>query len=60
MWLWPVTRRQFALWPRNLHAGDVFGLEFYRRAMRCSRMVVPEVLFALGGLALTFRAVAFA
>ena len=57
MWLWPLSRRQFGLFPRDLHAGGVFGVEFYLRMLRCSRMIVPEIALALTGLALTFHAV---
>jgi len=57
MWLWPLSRRQFGLFPRDLHAGGVFGVEFYLRMLRCSRMIVPEIVLALTGLALTFHAV---
>ncbi len=54
MWLWPLSRRQFSLFPRDLHAGGVYGLTFYRRHMRCAQMIVPELLFVLGGCALTY------
>lgn len=51
MWLWPLNRRQFSLFPRNLHAGGVHGLRFYRRHVRCARVFVPEVaLLASGSL----------
>ena len=59
MWLWPLSRRQFSLFPRELHGGGAFGLDFYLRVVRCTPMIVPEILLALSGLALTFRAVAF-
>jgi hypothetical protein len=51
MWLWPLSRRQFSMFPRNLHAGGVHGLRFYRRHVRCARVFVPEVaLLASGSL----------
>jgi hypothetical protein len=51
MWFWPLSRRQFSLFPRNLHAGGVHGLRFYRRHVRCARVFVPEVaLLASGSL----------
>lgn len=53
MWLWPLSRRQFSLFPRDLHAGGVYGLTFYRRHVRCAQVIVPELLFVLGGCALT-------
>ena len=51
MWFWPLSRRKFSLFPRNLHAGGVHGLRFYRRHVRCARVFVPEVaLLASGSL----------
>jgi hypothetical protein len=49
MWLWPLSRRQFGLFPRNLHAGGVHGLRFYRRHVHCARVFVPEVTLLVGG-----------
>jgi hypothetical protein len=49
MWLWPLSRRQFSLFPRNLHAGGVHGLRFYRRHVRCARVFVPEVALLTSG-----------
>jgi len=49
MWLWPLSRRQFSLFPRNLHAGGVHGLRFYRRHVRCARVFVPEVTLLVSG-----------
>jgi hypothetical protein len=56
MWLWPVGRRQYALFPRNLHAGGVFGLDFYLRVLRCKPVVVPELLLACVGIAIAANA----
>ena len=58
MWLWPLSRKQYALFPHDLHEGGVFGLDFYLRVLRCKPMIVPELLFAFFGLALTAHAVA--
>jgi hypothetical protein len=49
MWLWPLSRRQFSLFPRNLHAGEAHGLRFYRRHVRCPRVFVPEVVLLISG-----------
>jgi len=57
MWLWPIRRKQYALFPRDLHEGGVFGLDFYLRVLRCKPMIVPELLLALSGVALTAYAV---
>jgi hypothetical protein len=53
MWLWPLDHKQFALFPRDLHEGGVFGREFYRRALRYKSMIVPELALVLCGMALT-------
>ena len=55
MWLWPFDRRQFGLFPRDLHAGGAYGRRFYRRHVRCWRVMVPEVLFLLSGSLLAIR-----
>lgn len=56
MWLWPLSRRQFGLFPRNLHAGGAHGLRFYRRHVRCARVFVPEVLLLISGSLLALYA----
>jgi membrane-bound metal-dependent hydrolase YbcI (DUF457 family) len=53
MWLWPLSNRQFSLFPADLHAGDTFGLQFYRRYFRSPRVIVPEILLLAIGLSLT-------
>jgi hypothetical protein len=58
MWLWPISRKQVALFPRDLHEGGVFGKEFYMRALRCTRMIVPELAFAFLGIVFAAHAVA--
>jgi len=55
MWLWPLSWRQYALFPRNLHAGGVHGLRFYRRHVRCRRVMIPEVMLLVGGSLLAFH-----
>ena len=59
MWLWPLSRRQFSLFPHNLHAGEVFGLRFYRQHIRCWRVMLPEVLLLLSGSLLAYSALTF-
>jgi hypothetical protein len=56
MWLWPLSRHQFSLFPRNLHAGGVHGMRFYRRHVRCARVFVPELVFLAGGSLLAIHA----
>ena len=55
MWLWPMSRQQFSLFPRRLHAGGAHGLRFYRRHVRCWYIMVPEVGLLLGASLLTLR-----
>jgi len=50
MWLWPWRRRQYALWPRDLHAPGVRGLAFYRRYYRQPLFLALELsLLVLAG-----------
>ena len=55
MWLWPLSRRQFSLFPRRLHAGGAYGLRFYRRHVRCARVMVPEVVLLVSGSILAWH-----
>jgi hypothetical protein len=59
MWLWPLSRRQFSLFPRRLHAGGAYGLRFYRRHVRCWRVMVPEVLLLVSGSLLALHTLTF-
>jgi hypothetical protein len=59
MWLWPLSRRQFSLFPRNLHAGSAHGLRFYRRHVRCARVFVPEVALLASGSLLAMHALSW-
>jgi hypothetical protein len=59
MWLWPLSRRQFSLFPRNLHAGGAHGLRFYRRHVRCARVFVPEVALLASGSLLAIYALSW-
>ena len=58
MWLWPLSRKQFSLFPHDLHAGGAYGLRFYRRHVRCRHAMVPEVLLLAGGSLLAFYTLA--
>ncbi len=60
MWLWPFSRRQWALFPRDLHAGGAYGMRFYRRHVRCASVMVPELLFLASGLFLAVRTLSLA
>ncbi len=50
MWLWPLSSRQFSLFPINLHEGGVFGIQYYLRYIRCLRLMIPETLLFVGGI----------
>lgn len=58
MWLWPLSRRRFGLFPRRLHSGGAYGLRFYRRHVRCRRVMVPEVVLLIGGSLLAMHTLA--
>ncbi|MDX9955063.1 MAG: metal-dependent hydrolase [Anaerolineae bacterium] len=49
MWLWPLNKRQFSLWPYPAHAEGRFGWEFYRHHLRRPLALIPEMAFALSG-----------
>ncbi|MBU0493157.1 MAG: metal-dependent hydrolase [Chloroflexi bacterium] len=51
MWLWPVSRRQFAVWPIHPHTDLVFGWRYYWHYVRHWRAVAAEALLLVGGLA---------
>lgn len=58
MWLWPLSRRQFSLFRRDLHSGGAYGRRFYRRHVRCWPIMVPEVALLLSGSVLALYAIA--
>jgi len=60
MWLWPLSRRQFALFPRDLHAGGAYGIRFYRRHVRCGRVMIPELALLAGAVFLAVRTLSMA
>lgn len=55
MWLWPLSRRQYSLFPRKLHSGGAHGVRFYKRHVRCRRVFVPEVMLLVSGSLLAFH-----
>ncbi len=55
MWLWPLSSRQFSLFPINLHEGGVFGPQYYLRYIRCLRLIIPEALLFVGGVVSTIK-----
>lgn len=53
MWLYPLRRKQYALLPRPIHAGGLYGKEFYKQYYRLWHFVVAESALVVGGLVVT-------
>jgi hypothetical protein len=53
MWFYPLRRRQYALWPRPIHAGGLYGKEFYKQYYRLWHFFVAESALVVGGLFVT-------
>ena len=53
MWLYPFRRRQYALLPRPIHAGGLYGKEFYKQYYRLWHFFVAESALVVGGLLVT-------
>jgi LexA-binding, inner membrane-associated putative hydrolase len=51
MWLWPMSKRKFSVFPSNLHEGGVYGIRYYLRYVRHLGSFLPEVLLFMGGVA---------
>jgi len=50
MWLYPFRRKQYALLPRPIHAGGLYGKEFYKQYYRLWHFLVAESVLIMGGL----------
>jgi hypothetical protein len=55
MWLWPISRQQYSLFPMESHAGGVYGLQFYARYIRTPRLILPEIIIVAAGAATIIR-----
>jgi hypothetical protein len=53
MWLYPFRRKQYALLPRPIHAGGLYGKEFYKQYYRLWHFIVAESALVAGGLVVT-------
>ena len=53
MWLYPFRRKQYALLPRPIHAGGLYGKEFYKHYYSLRHFLVAESALVLGGLVVT-------
>jgi hypothetical protein len=54
MWLWPISRRKFSLFPRNLHDDGVYGVRYYLRYVRRLGSLLPEIVLLVGGVVSVF------
>ncbi len=50
MWLWPISKRKYSVFPSNLHAGGVYGVRYYLRYLRHLGSLLPELLLIVGGV----------
>lgn len=50
MWLWPINKQKFSVFPSNLHEGGVYGVRYYLRYVRHFGSFLPEVLLLTGGV----------
>jgi hypothetical protein len=53
MWLYPFRRKQYALLPRPIHAGGLYGKEFYKQYYRLWHFFVAESVLVCSGLVVT-------
>lgn len=56
MWLWPLSRHQFSLWPYPAHAEGRFGWNFYRSHLQRPLALIPEMVFSLSGMVVLLAA----
>ncbi len=54
MWLYPFRRKQYALLPRPIHAGGLYGKAFYKQYYRLWHFLVTESILMSGGLLMTW------
>ena len=57
MWLWPLRKEQYSLFPMDVHAGGVYGWQFYQRYARTPRLILPELLIIAAGVLVVTRLV---
>lgn len=49
MWLWPFNFKQYSILSIDVHAGGVYGIQFYARYIRSPRMILPEIIIISAG-----------
>ncbi len=50
MWLYPFRRKQYALLPRPIHSGELYGAAFYKQYYRLWHFAIAEAALLAGGL----------
>jgi membrane-bound metal-dependent hydrolase YbcI (DUF457 family) len=50
MWLWPLKREQYSLFPRDLHTGGLYGWPYYRLYFKTPSLWIPELFAVTGGV----------
>ena len=49
MWLWPLSSKQYSLFPLDVHSGGIYGLSFYAQYVRNPRLILPEIMIVAAG-----------
>ncbi len=55
MWLWPLRTEQYSIFSMDVHAGGIYGLEFYTRYIQTPRLILPEIFFVAAGAIVIVR-----
>ena len=55
MWFWPVHTEQYSIFPIDLHAGGIYGLNFYSRYIRTPRLILAEIIIMALGIITIIR-----
>ena len=55
MWLWPITSKQYSLFPMAIHSGGIYGWRFYWHYIRNPRLILPEILMVAAGVVVIIR-----
>jgi hypothetical protein len=57
MWLWPISTTQYGIFKIDLHAGSVYGVQFYASYVKNPRMILPELIIISAGAFVIIRVV---
>ena len=57
MWLWPISSEQFSIFRIDLHTGDIYGIQFYKRYIQTPRLVLPELIIIFAGAFVIIRTI---